>query len=53
MKTAVIVARLHAPVMLAKSLATGDMLSRGRLAVGLGIGGRIEDYVAVGADLMV
>ena len=50
LKTTVIVAQLHDPVMLAKSLATGDMLSRGRLTVGLGIGGRIEDYVAVGAD---
>ena len=41
LKTTVIVAQLHDPVMLAKSLATGDMLSRGRLTVGLGIGGRI------------
>jgi alkanesulfonate monooxygenase SsuD/methylene tetrahydromethanopterin reductase-like flavin-dependent oxidoreductase (luciferase family) len=36
--------------MLAKALATGDMLSGGRLSVGLGIGGRVEDYRAVGAD---
>lgn len=50
LKTTVIVAQLHNPVMLAKCLATGDMLSRGRLTVGLGIGGRIEDYVAAGAD---
>jgi alkanesulfonate monooxygenase SsuD/methylene tetrahydromethanopterin reductase-like flavin-dependent oxidoreductase (luciferase family) len=50
LKTTVIIAQLHNPVMLAKCLATGDMLSRGRLTVGLGIGGRIEDYVAVGAD---
>lgn len=50
LKTTVVIAQLHDPVMLAKSLATGDMLSRGRLTVGLGIGGRIEDYVAVGAD---
>jgi alkanesulfonate monooxygenase SsuD/methylene tetrahydromethanopterin reductase-like flavin-dependent oxidoreductase (luciferase family) len=35
---------------LAKALATGDMLSSGRLTVGLGIGGRVEDYRAVGAD---
>jgi alkanesulfonate monooxygenase SsuD/methylene tetrahydromethanopterin reductase-like flavin-dependent oxidoreductase (luciferase family) len=35
---------------LAKALATGDMLSGGRLTVGLGIGGRVEDYRAVGAD---
>jgi alkanesulfonate monooxygenase SsuD/methylene tetrahydromethanopterin reductase-like flavin-dependent oxidoreductase (luciferase family) len=39
-----------APVSAAKALATGDMLSGGRLTVGLGIGGRVEDYRAVGAD---
>ncbi len=48
--TTVVVPQLHDPVMLAKSLATGDMLSGGRLTVGLGIGGRREDYEAVGAD---
>ena len=48
--TTVIVPQLHDPVMLAKALATGDMLSGGRLTVGLGIGGRHEDYLAVGAD---
>jgi len=37
--------------MLAKALATGDMLSGGRLTVGLGVGGRHEDYHAVGADV--
>lgn len=46
----VIVPQLHDPVMLAKALATADMLSSGRLTVGLGIGGRQEDYRAVGAD---
>jgi alkanesulfonate monooxygenase SsuD/methylene tetrahydromethanopterin reductase-like flavin-dependent oxidoreductase (luciferase family) len=48
--TTVIVPQLHDPVMLAKALATGDMLSGGRLTVGLGVGGRHEDYQAVGAD---
>jgi alkanesulfonate monooxygenase SsuD/methylene tetrahydromethanopterin reductase-like flavin-dependent oxidoreductase (luciferase family) len=48
--TTVVVPQLHDPVMLAKALATGDMLSGGRLTVGLGIGGRREDYDAVGAD---
>ncbi len=48
--TTVIVAQLHDPVLLAKSLATIDMLSRGRLTVGLGVGGRVEDYVAAGVD---
>jgi alkanesulfonate monooxygenase SsuD/methylene tetrahydromethanopterin reductase-like flavin-dependent oxidoreductase (luciferase family) len=48
--TTVIVPQLHDPVMLAKALATGDMLSGGRLTVGIGVGGRKEDYAAVGAD---
>ena len=36
--------------MLAKALATGDVLCGGRLTVGIGVGGRHEDYHAVGAD---
>ncbi|MCV7148031.1 LLM class flavin-dependent oxidoreductase [Mycobacterium riyadhense] len=48
--TTVIVPQLHDPVMLAKGLATGDMLSGGRLTVGIGVGGRQEDYHAAGAD---
>ena len=49
--TTVVVPQLHDPVLLAKSLATADLLSEGRLTVGLGVGGRDEDYRAVGADL--
>lgn len=49
--TTVVVPQLHDPVMLAKALATGDLLSGGRLSVGVGVGGREEDYRAVGADL--
>ncbi|OBI88114.1 LLM class flavin-dependent oxidoreductase [Mycobacterium asiaticum] len=48
--TTVIVPQLHDPVMLAKALATGDLLSGGRLTVGIGVGGRHEDYNSVGAD---
>jgi alkanesulfonate monooxygenase SsuD/methylene tetrahydromethanopterin reductase-like flavin-dependent oxidoreductase (luciferase family) len=48
--TTLIVPQLHDPVMLAKALATGDMLCGGRLTVGIGVGGRLEDYRAVGAD---
>ncbi|MFV1365250.1 LLM class flavin-dependent oxidoreductase [Mycolicibacterium elephantis] len=48
--TTVVVPQLHDPVMLAKQLATGDMLCDGRLTVGIGVGGRHEDYYAVGAD---
>jgi alkanesulfonate monooxygenase SsuD/methylene tetrahydromethanopterin reductase-like flavin-dependent oxidoreductase (luciferase family) len=46
----VIVPQLHDPVMCAKALATADMLCGGRLTVGIGVGGRHEDYRAVGAD---
>ncbi|WP_343908008.1 LLM class flavin-dependent oxidoreductase [Nocardioides aquiterrae] len=49
--TTVVVPQLHAPVPLAKALATGDRLSGGRLTVGLGDGGRDEDYRAADADL--
>jgi alkanesulfonate monooxygenase SsuD/methylene tetrahydromethanopterin reductase-like flavin-dependent oxidoreductase (luciferase family) len=49
--TTVIVPQLHDPTMLAKALATGDVLCGGRLTVGIGVGGRHEDYHAVGADL--
>ena len=48
--TTVVVPQLHDPVLLAKSLATGDLLCGGRLTVGVGVGGRHEDYRAVGAD---
>ncbi len=48
--TTVVVPQLHDPVLLAKALATGDLLSEGRLTVGIGVGGRHEDYRAVGAD---
>jgi len=48
--TTVIVPQLHDPVMCAKALATADVLSGGRLTVGIGVGGRREDYRAVGAD---
>ena len=48
--TTVIVPQLHNPVALAKALATGDLISGGRLTEGLGVGGRHEDYHAAGAD---
>ena len=41
---------MHDPVLLAKQLATIDVISDGRLTVGVGVGGRAEDYRAVGAD---
>ena len=46
----VLVPQLHDPVSLAKALATADMLCGGRLSVGVGVGGREEDYAAAGAS---
>jgi len=42
----IVVAPLHRPALLAKQLATIDVLSEGRLVVGLGVGGRPDDYAA-------
>ena len=47
---AVFVTPVHSPVHLAKSLATLDQLSRGRLEVGVGTGGPNRPFAAFGAD---
>src|SRR5215813_6186865 len=44
------VSSLHNPVELAKSMATLDQLSRGRLEVGLATGGRTRMFSAFGVD---
>lgn len=41
---------MHNPVLMAKQFATIDVISNGRLTVGVGTGGRIEDYQSIGAD---
>ena len=49
--TTVIILPTHNPVIMAKHLATVDVFSNGRLIVGVGTGGREEDYFASGTDL--
>jgi alkanesulfonate monooxygenase SsuD/methylene tetrahydromethanopterin reductase-like flavin-dependent oxidoreductase (luciferase family) len=46
----VVVLPLHRTLPMAKQLATLDVLSEGRVTVGVGIGGREEDYRAAGAS---
>lgn len=48
--TAMVVAPLHSPVVLAKRAATLDIQSDGRLLLGLGIGWQKEEYAAIGAS---
>jgi probable F420-dependent oxidoreductase len=49
--TAVVNLPFIPPVVLAKQLATLDVLSRGRLDVGLGLGWADEEFAATGADM--
>ncbi|MGK8522140.1 LLM class flavin-dependent oxidoreductase [Nocardia asteroides] len=49
-QTEVLLAPLREPVLLAKQVATLDRMSGGRLVVGLGVGGRDDDYRASGTD---
>jgi probable F420-dependent oxidoreductase len=46
----VFVSTLHSPVHLAKSLASLDQLSRGRVEIGVGTGGRGRPFAAFGVD---
>lgn len=48
--TTVLVAPLHHPVLLAEELATLDIMTGGRLTVGLGIGYREEEYRQIGVQ---
>jgi alkanesulfonate monooxygenase SsuD/methylene tetrahydromethanopterin reductase-like flavin-dependent oxidoreductase (luciferase family) len=48
--TTLIVLPAHDEVAVAKDLASVDRLCDGRLTVGIGVGGREEDYRAIGGD---
>ncbi len=49
--TSILVAGNHWPVPLAQRLATIDLLSGGRLSVGLGVGWSAEEHDAAGTDV--
>lgn len=48
--THVLLAALRRPVVLAKTLSTLDVLSNGRLDIGIGVGWQKEEYDAAGLD---
>ena len=48
MGTAILLAALRRPAVLAKQLATMDVLSGGRIDLGVGVGWQREEYEAVG-----
>jgi alkanesulfonate monooxygenase SsuD/methylene tetrahydromethanopterin reductase-like flavin-dependent oxidoreductase (luciferase family) len=48
--TTIVIGPLHNNALLAKTAATVDALSQGRLVLGLAVGARHEDYAAAGID---
>jgi alkanesulfonate monooxygenase SsuD/methylene tetrahydromethanopterin reductase-like flavin-dependent oxidoreductase (luciferase family) len=49
-QTEVLLAPLREPALLAKQTATLDRVSGGRFTLGIGVGGRDDDFVAAGID---
>jgi alkanesulfonate monooxygenase SsuD/methylene tetrahydromethanopterin reductase-like flavin-dependent oxidoreductase (luciferase family) len=47
--SSVVVLPMHSEVRVAKEIATLDLISGGRVVLGVGVGGRAEDYTAVDA----
>lgn len=45
----ILIAPMHPPVLLAKQAASIDVISGGRFTLGVGVGGRDDDYRAAGA----
>ncbi len=48
--TTIVILPAHSPVQVAKDMATVDQISSGRLTVGVGVGGREQDYRSIGAS---
>ena len=48
--TNILLAPTRNPILLAKEAASVDQISRGRLTLGLGVGGRRDDFVATGQE---
>lgn len=51
LSTAIAAVTLRNPVLFAKEMATVDLLSGGRLTLGIGIGSQEEDYAITGVDI--